>query len=215
MRPATKWPPSRVIKETKNVMKKLVSTLLFPTVVVLLSAFTIVSTGGSYTVDVNASQLKWTGYHLAKLYEHNGYVRIKSGKFSINDSKITSGEFVMDMNTISNSDLTNAKENAKLVNHLKSDDFFNVKKFPEAKLVIKGSEPSASGLKVTADLTIREITKTITFDATLQEVENGKVLATASISVQRIDFQVMYGWKVENAMLSGEFKMDVKLVGIK
>jgi polyisoprenoid-binding protein YceI len=196
-------------------MKKLMSTLLFPTLVVLLSAFTSVLTNGSYTVDVNASQLKWTGYHLAKSYEHNGYVKIKSGNFTVSNNKITAGEFVMDMNTISNSDLTNAKDNAKLVNHLKSDDFFNVKKFPEAKLVIKGSEPSASGLKVTADLTIRGITKTITFDATLKEVENEKVLANATIIVQRTDFQVMYGWKVENAMLSGEFKMNVKLVGIK
>ena len=196
-------------------MKKLMSTFLSITLVAFLSAFTSAPTDGNFTVDSNASQLRWTGYHLAKSYEHNGYVKIKSGKFSVSDNKITSGEFVMDMNTISNSDLTNAKDNAKLVNHLKSDDFFNAKKFPEAKLVIKGSEASGSGLKVTADLTIRGITKTITFDAALQEVENGKVLATATITVQRTDFEVMYGWKVENAMLSGEFKMDVKLVGVK
>ena len=196
-------------------MKNLTATFVTLILVATLSAFNVISTDGNFTVDTSASQLKWTGYHLAKSYEHNGYVKIKSGKFTVSGDKITSGEFVMDMSSISNNDVTNAKDNAKLVNHLKSDDFFNTKKFPEAKLVIKGSEVSGSGLKVTADLTIRGITKAITFDATLQEGENGKVSANATITVQRTDFEVMYGWKVENAMLSGEFKMDVKLVGIK
>ncbi|MBK7652054.1 MAG: YceI family protein [Flammeovirgaceae bacterium] len=88
-------------------------------------------------VVTNASQLKWTGYHLAKSYEHNGNVKIKSGSLSVADGKINSGEFIIDMTTISNNDLTDAKDNTKLVNHLKSDDFFNAKKFPEAKVVVK------------------------------------------------------------------------------
>ncbi|MBX2900527.1 MAG: YceI family protein [Cyclobacteriaceae bacterium] len=196
-------------------MKNLISTVMLLTMITLLSAFTSNVTDGTFTVDSGASQVKWTGYHLAKSYEHNGFVKIKSGKFSVSDGKLTAGEFVIDMNTISNSDVTDAKDNAKLVNHLKSDDFFGVKKFPEAKLLIKGSEPTASGLRVTADLTIRGITKSILFDATLKEADGGKVEATATITVQRTDFEVMYGWKVSNAMLSGEFKMDVKLVGVK
>ena len=48
--------------------------------------------------------------------------------------------FIIDMSTITNTDLEDAEYNAKLVNHLKSDDFFGVEKFPTAKLEIKGSE---------------------------------------------------------------------------
>lgn len=194
-------------------MSKLTSHLLL--VIIFLSATAFLPLDDTYVVDTNASALKWTGYHLAKSYEHYGNVKIKSGKFAVSGGRIISGEFVIDMNTISNTDLTNAKDNTKLVNHLKSDDFFNVKKFPEAKLVIKNSEPNGANLKVTGDLTIRGITKTIDFDATLKENGNGQTEATADIKVQRTDFQVMYGWKVENAMLSGEFRMEVKLVGKK
>jgi polyisoprenoid-binding protein YceI len=193
-------------------MKKLTSIL---SIVALLMFSAFNSADDFFAVDLNASELKWTGYHLAKSYEHQGNVKLKSGKISIAGNKITGGEFVIDMNTISNNDLTNAKENAKLVNHLKSTDFFNVKAFPEARLVIKKSEPTASGLAVTGDLTIRGITRQIEFVATLKEPEAEKIEVTATIVVQRTDFKVMYGWKVENAMLSGEFKMDVKLLAKK
>ncbi|MBK7652055.1 MAG: YceI family protein [Flammeovirgaceae bacterium] len=72
-----------------------------------------------------------------------------------------------------------------------------------------------SGLKVTADLTIRGITKTIEFDATLKDQDASMIEATADLKIKRTDFQVMYGWKVENAMLSDEFRMEVKLVAKK
>lgn len=193
----------------KNLKLIAIVTLFF----ISLSAFTPID--GSYTIVTNASQLKWTGYHLAKSYEHNGNVKIKSGSLAVADGKITSGEFVIDMTTISNNDLTDTKDNAKLVNHLKSDDFFNVKKFPEAKLVIKSSESSGSNLKVKADLTIRGITKPIEFGAVISEKEAGMLEANAELIIQRTDFEVMYGWKVENAMLSGEFKMEVRLVAKK
>ncbi|MFN3839777.1 MAG: YceI family protein [Cyclobacteriaceae bacterium] len=196
-------------------MKKIIAPFLSLVLVGLLAGFTPDYSDGNYVVDTNASQLRWTGYHLAKSYEHNGFVKIKSGKFSVNDGKIISGEFIIDMNTITNSDLTSAKDNTKLVNHLKSNDFFNVAKFPEAKLVITKSEPAGSGLKVTGDLTIRGITKTIVFDATINDRGDNRIEATADLKIQRTDFQVMYGWKIENAILSGEFRMEVKLVGTR
>ncbi len=194
-------------------MKKVTVTFLSMMLLGALAAFA--PADSTYTVVTNASQLKWTGYHLAKSYEHNGNVKIKSGSLSVADGKINSGEFIIDMTTISNNDLTDTKDNTKLVNHLKSDDFFNAKKFPEAKVVVKKSEATASGLKVTADLTIRGITKTIEFDATLKDQDASMIEATADLKIKRTDFQVMYGWKVENAMLSDEFRMEVKLVAKK
>jgi len=194
-------------------MKKATVTFLSLILLGALSAFAPAE--GTYTVVTNASQLKWTGYHLAKSYEHNGNVKIKSGSLSVADGKINSGEFIIDMSTITNNDLTDTKDNTKLVNHLKSDDFFNAKKFPDAKVVIKKSELTDSGLKVTADLTIRGITKTIEFDATLKDQDANVIEAMADLKIKRTDFQVMYGWKVENAMLSDEFRMEVKLLAKK
>ena len=163
----------------------------------------------SLSVDTSASQLKWTGYHLAKSYEHWGYVSLKSGNATVKNGRISSGEFVIDMNSISSEDVEKDADKKKLVGHLKSDDFFAVEKYPEAKLVIK--KMNASG-KTSGDLTIRGITKEIEFQTKIEQATDSKLVATADIKVDRTDFKVMYGWKLENAILSNEFRMEVKIV---
>ncbi|MGD1958094.1 MAG: YceI family protein [Fulvivirga sp.] len=176
-------------------------------VAVSLIAFKAID--GTYTVNSTESKLKWTGYHLAKSYEHWGYVNLKSGSVDVSNGKITSGEFVIDMTTISNKDVEGEKDSQKLDGHLKSDDFFAVEKHPEAKLVVKKVNDSG---KATGDLTIRGITKEIQFDTKVEEASNNKVVATADIKVDRTEFKVMYGWKLENAILSNEFRLEVQLV---
>ncbi len=162
-----------------------------------------------YSVSTQDSQLKWTGYHLAKSYEHWGHVNIKSGSVTVSDGKITSGEFTIDMTSIANKDVEGEKDSKKLDGHLKSDDFFAVEKHPEAKLVI--TKVDGSG-KATGNLTIRGITKEIQFATKVEEISGSKLVATADIKVDRTDFKVMYGWKLENAILSNEFRMEVKIV---
>ena len=174
-----------------------------------LSAFKM-APNATYNIDTKNSTLKWTGYHLAKSYEHTGTISIKSGSIELKKDVLKGGEIVIDMNTISNSDLTDAGKKAKLEGHLKSEDFFGVEKFPEAKIVIK----SATKTSIKADLTIRGITKPIEFDYTVSN-KSGQVTFNATLMVPRTDFEVMYGWKAENAILSGEFKLDVELKASK
>jgi polyisoprenoid-binding protein YceI len=181
----------------------------------LLSLTALTFPENTLLVDPAASHLKWTGYHLGKSYEHTGSVRIKSGQVVVNDGIITSGEVIITMNSITNTDVKDPKDNAKLVNHLKSADFFDVKNFPEAKLIITGSELIRQDvLKTSGQLTIRGITKPIAFESQVNQ-NDGSLEATAVLTIQRTDFNVMYGWKIENAMLSGEFRMEVKLVAKK
>jgi polyisoprenoid-binding protein YceI len=196
-------------------MKKSIFSLFSMSALVLMS-FVIAPTATSYKVDTSASVLKWTGYHLAKSYEHTGLVQIKSGEVSSDGSMITSATIVVDMSTISNTDLTSSKDNAKLVNHLKSDDFFGVEKHPEAKIVIKSSKLKSENVYNTvADLTIRGITKEVTFETTIETITDSELVAIANMRIKRTDFEVMYGWSVENAMLDGEFNMEVKIVAKK
>ncbi len=160
-------------------------------------------------VDTDASTVVWTGYHLAKSYQHTGNVKIKSGSLEIASGKLAGGSFVIDMTSISNSDLEKEDDNAKLVNHLKSADFFNVSEFPEAKLTITSVNASAGdAYDVNADITIRGITKPITFQAT----KAGAKGFSAKITVNRTEHEVMYGWKLENAVLGGDFDLEVNLV---
>ena len=149
-------------------MKKMMFSLL---AVVLASTFTgFINPGKDYSVDTASSEVKWTGYHLAKSYEHTGLIKVKSGKLNVDKGLIAGGEFVIDMNSITTTDVTDEGKAGKLVGHLKSADFFDVANNPEAKLVIKKSEKNANGtLKTTGDLTIRGITKSIEFETKLTE----------------------------------------------
>ena len=103
-------------------LKKLTLVLL---ITVLAVAFTTPPV--SLSVDTQDSKVKWTGYHLAKSYEHYGFINIKSGNLLVEDGKLVGGKIIMDMNSIMDSDIpSDSEKNAKLVNHLKSEDFFRI-----------------------------------------------------------------------------------------
>ena len=88
-------------------------------------------------------------------------------------------------------------DNTMRDNHLKSDDFFNAEKFPT--MSFKSAEFKKVGdntYTITGDLTIRDVTKKVTFDATL-----GGVIATpmgtiaawsATTVINRFDFNLKW-----------------------
>ncbi len=177
-------------------------------------ALTIFLTSGNdrtletFNIDTEKSTVKWTGYHLAKSYDHYGNVNIKSGSLEIENGKLTGGTIVIDMNSITNEDIAKEKDNAKLVNHLKSEDFFNVSEFPEATLNITSANASGSTYQVEGNITIRGITKPVQFEAQ----KTGDKAYSAKVTVNRTEHEVMYGWKLENAVLGGDFDLEVSLV---
>ena len=70
------------------------------------------------------------------------------------------------MNTIVCTDNDKIDKDSGLVNHLKDPDFFDVEKFPTAKLVITSvSYHNSTQMKIYADLTIKEKTFPIKFQA--------------------------------------------------
>ena len=138
-------------------------------------------------VNVKKSTLKWHGEKVTG--EHFGNINLKEGKLNWMDNKITSGEFIIDMQSITNTDLEDPDYNAKLVGHLKSDDFFGVEKYPEARLLIKSCSNFVNNkAAVTADLTIKGITHPVEFTA----VKSGDSF-TAKITVDRAKYDVRYG----------------------
>lgn len=146
---------------------------------------------GSYTVSLKQSKVEWVGKKVTG--QHNGTVAIKSGSLEIKNGMLNGGEFIMDMTTITSTDLEGEYQQ-KLNGHLKSADFFGVEKYPEAKFVItKVKENGKNGrFTVTGDITIKETTKAITFDAQLVNSGEG-IVAVADIVIDRSEFDVRYG----------------------
>ena len=54
------------------------------------------------------SKLEWLGEKVTG--EHNGFIQLKSGEFTVEDNRITEGTFVIDMSSMSNEDLKENKD---------------------------------------------------------------------------------------------------------
>ena len=78
------------------------------------------------------------------------------------------------------------------VGHLKGPDFFNVEKNPTAKIVIKSSEKTKTGLKIKGDLTFIGKTNPIEFDAVVSKPD-GSVTAKSEVILDRTKWDLKYG----------------------
>lgn len=161
----------------------------------ILLSFAMLFTSGegtqaNYAVDAEASTIEW--YAAKVTGEHNGTITLKEGAFTFEDGLLTGGSFQVDMSSLDNSDLEGEWKD-KLVGHLKSDDFFGVEKFPVSSFTITKAVPQGPGkYKIVGNLTIKDKTEEIQFPAELKE-EGGKVIGSATLTIDRSKFNVRYG----------------------
>ncbi len=83
-------------------------------------------------------------------------------------------------------------DDPKLTGHLKSPDFFETKKYPEAKFVSKSIKADKGGVKITGDLTMHGKTKEISFPAMIEQ-KDGEVTLTSEFSINRSEWGISYG----------------------
>ncbi|HXG11217.1 MAG TPA: YceI family protein [Gemmataceae bacterium] len=86
-------------------------------------------------------------------------------------------------------------DNPKLTAHLKSPDFFDVKKYPKATFVSSRIEPAPSANAthlVTGDLTLHGQTKTISFPVKVATTAEA-LDVTGEFTINRHDFGISYG----------------------
>lgn len=170
--------------------------------------------GNDLTLDTAASSLQWQGHKVTG--KHHGEVSITAGTIVVgDDGQLTGGNFTIDMNSIDVQDLT-GESKGKLTGHLKSDDFFSVETYPEAKFEITSVQDGATEGKliVSGNLTLRGVTKNITFDADVKEANSTSFIADADFNIEREDFGVSYAGKADD-LISKEINIKVNLVAGK
>jgi len=164
-------------------------------------------------VDIKKSSVEWFGKKIGT--QHEGNIQLKSGNLELQDDKIVAGIFVVDMTTISNTDLENENYNQKLVGHLKSDEFFGVEKYPLANFEVTQSSTFSNGKATfSGDITIKGKTESISFEV----IKAGKEYS-AKISIDRSKFDVRYGSdsffdNLGDKAIDDIFTLDIKLVVI-
>ncbi|PJJ59204.1 YceI family protein [Hymenobacter chitinivorans] len=161
-------------------------------------AATSTKAGTVYKVQPQLSTLGWVGKKVTG--QHSGTIQFKSGDVEVKGAQITGGTFVIDMNSLKVTDITDADTNGKLMGHLRSDDFFSIDKnatstFKITKITpIKGAAADANNATVTGNLTIKGITKPISFPAKIG-VKNGVAAASGTATIDRTQFDIKYGSK--------------------
>lgn len=137
-------------------------------------------------VDTEQSTVKWVGKKVTG--QHEGTIKLESGSLQFDGKTLTGGNFVIDMTSITVTDLE-GKGKANLEGHLKSDDFFGVEKHNKATFTVtKVNKLDDKNHAISGNLTIKGITKPINFT---MAVESNS--ATAKVIVDRSKFDVRYG----------------------
>ena len=193
---------------------------LLTLVAVLLSVVTYANDSKNaqtvYKVETVKSKVVWTGKKVTG--EHTGTLLLSEGEVKLNDNEVTGAVVKMDMNSIENTDLSDPEWNKKLVDHLKSEDFFSVEKYPQASFVTTdiSKDTGDTGYKVSGKLTIKGITNEISFPVNVK-VDGNYLTANGIATIDRTKWNIKYGSGsffsgLGDKMIYDDFEIEFDLV---
>lgn len=177
------------------------------------------SNGDKFAVNTSESVINWTGFKLTG--KHNGTIYLKEGFINLKDSVITGGQFFIDMNTITVTDLKAGDGKEDLENHLKGtgendkkNHFFNVKKYPTSDFKISKVEKNGEKYTVYGNLSIKGVTKAVNFPATIKISDNEISLNSEPLRLNRTYWNVNYASKsifsdIGDKFISDEIEVQV------
>ena len=168
----------------KRMFKSLVMSFVFVTTFV-------VSAQKHFTVNSKASSVHWLGEKITE--SHEGFIALKEGTFTVDETNknLTQARFVMNMSSITCTDLKDKNYASKLIGHLASTDFFDTKQFPTATFTLtKPARIISDVVTLTGDLEIKGITKPVSFILT----RHGNNLK-GRLEIDRTKYEIRYGSK--------------------
>ncbi len=162
-----------------------------------VAAHGLESVSGQFTADTDRCVILWTGRNLFN--HHTGTVGLEGGSLRMVDGSLVSAEFSVDFFTLTSTDLKDPALVAVLVDHLLSDDFFDIASHPEIRFVLTKSTPipgatnGRANTRIQGDFTLRGQTHPIAFDALIAEDGKGDLYAQAELDLDRTIWGANYG----------------------
>jgi polyisoprenoid-binding protein YceI len=174
-----------------------------------------------FLVDSTESILQWEGYEGLSLgkSEHNGTLKIKSGRLTVSNKIPVSGEFLIDINSLKVDDIPSSKPgNAKLTKHLLSADFFDAAQFPNAVFEITSVvENGTDSVDITGNLQLKGTNKSITIPAYVQISDSTFTAISPKFYINRNDWGMYYRSEntLGNEMIRNEMGISIKIIAKK
>jgi polyisoprenoid-binding protein YceI len=153
---------------------------------------------GAYGFDPVHSSIGFRVRHMG-LVDVPGYFRDFTGMVNYDAKDVTKSTVEFTAKTTSVDTGVDRRDN-----HLRTADFFEVEKYPELTFKSTKIEKKGNGLVLTGDLTMKGVTKSISFPFNvvgfLKDAKSGatRMGATAETVINRKDFGVNYGGNLPN-----------------
>ena len=152
---------------------------------------------GKRPIDTSESSIDWTGQNLGS--KHWGSLQLKSGQIEFRNGCVVSGYFVIDMHSITDLNIDNKEMRKVLEDHLKSDDFFDCERFPEANFEltdvnsIAGATPGTPNINFIGNFKLKGVTHSIQFNAVGEFNDDGQWVAQTNFDIDRTRWNIIYG----------------------
>ena len=166
---------------------------------------------GAYSFDKAHSSIGFRVKHMG-LVDVPGYFRDFTGTVNYDSKDVTKStvEFTTKVTSVDTGV-------APRDNHLRTADFFEVEKYPEMTFKSTKIEKKGKDLILTGDLTLKGVTKSISFPFTvvgfIKNDRGTRMGATAETVINRRDFNVNYGGNLPNGspMLSDNITVTLNI----
>jgi polyisoprenoid-binding protein YceI len=157
----------------------------------------------TYRLDGRNTEIGFTG--TKKDGKHDGGFRELKGTITVKGDDVTTAQFKVDI------DLNSMwSDNDKLTDHLKSPDFFNVRKFPKANFTSTKVTRNGSKVEVLGKLTLNGNSKDVVIPTTF-EISGSGLSMESSFDINRHDWRISYGGK----MIDEKVKITLKVAAPK
>jgi polyisoprenoid-binding protein YceI len=136
---------------------------------------------GTWTLDASKSTVGLRSKSMWGLVPVKGVFGQVSGQGTVSAAGDVSGAITVSAASIDT-------KNKKRDTHLRSADFFDSDTYPDITVTVNQARLSGQGVTVSGSLTVRDLTKPLTFDATVSAASDSEISLDAEVPVNRTDF---------------------------
>lgn len=162
-------------------------------------------------INIERSRIEWIATEMRGAKRRTGIISFKKGFFLIRGGEIVGGNLTVDMETMDVTDIPIHEKVARknLLDHLKSDDFFNVSDYPLSTMKITNSQKTGNdSIWISGNLTIRAVTKSIEFPA--HQKDN---IFKANFSFNRLNWNIAYeGSWADRTIVDKDVELKIEIV---
>jgi len=143
--------------------------------------------------EVTGGKLFWAATKVGGA--HNGAFNVAKGRLATENGTVTSGAFVIDINSMTELTLSDEMK-AKFLRHMKSPDFFEVANNPYGRFTIVSIEPLEGNAEVnytvTGNLKLKGITKSVSFPVNILVMEDKISVVSPKFTINRTEWDMKY-----------------------